>query len=139
MAEKPIVRKGTGKATQLAQGAAKKLNEAIAAIPEPVAPPEPAQAAPEAAPAELQPIEYAPARGRARAGGPADEEEQILFAPTERKTEPITAGISARGKGPLPADLWSWLPALIDAAVDPTAPPQLKALVQLIADRIERG
>ena len=138
MAETPIIRKGTGKATQLAQGAAKKLNEAIAAIPEvpetPAPAPQPAQV-----PAELPPIEYAPERGRARMGGPADEDEQILFAPTERRGEPITAGIGPRGKGPLPADLWTWLPALIDAAVDPTAPPQLKALVELIASRIERG
>jgi len=135
MAEKPIVRKGTGKTTQLPQGAAQQLNEGIAAIPAPPEAPAP-QPVVEAAP--LEPVEYASAQTRARSG-PVDEEEQILFAPTERKTEPITAGISARGKGPLPPDLWNWLPALVDAAVDPTAPPQLKALVQLIADRVERG
>jgi len=125
----PEVRKQTGTATQLPQGGAQQVNQALAALPQNQA----------AQTAVLPPIEYAPERGRARTGGPADEDEQILFAPTERRGEPITAGIGPRGKGPLPADLWTWLPALIDAAVDPTAPPQLKALVELIASRIERG
>ena len=85
----PEVRKQTGTVTQLPQGGAQQVNEALAALPQN-----------QAAQTEvLPPIEYAPERGRARMGGPADEDEQILFAPTERRGEPITAGIGPRGKG----------------------------------------
>lgn len=126
------VRKGPPGPDQLPQGEAQEVNEALEGVRE-----QAAANAPEEE--ELPPVEFAPEEKVVDERGAESEEDKYLFAPTQRPQESITRGITPRGRGPLPADLWDWFPAMIEAAMDPTAPPQLKALVAIIADRIERS
>lgn len=136
MAE-PVVRKGKAQdimAEQLPQGAATELNEANAAIPDENVPP-PAgrhqqenfadQGPPEGVTFDTRPQDL---------GNLADEEDQILFGPTERPEEPITAGFSQ--KLPPPDDIFDWLPYLITASRDPHAGQGVRQLLRSIVSHL---
>ncbi len=125
MAQPPDFVKGTGP-DQLPQGEAKQLNDQLASTPpppdtaQPVAPQQQQQALPAAA----SPNDYQPQFT------PQNEGDQFITGPTTRPNEPQTVG--AHQQLPVPQAVLDAMPAFVEAAQAPDAPPQLQALVQLI-------
>jgi hypothetical protein len=66
---------------------------------------------------------------------PTNEDEEFLFAPTDRPNEHVFQG--ARGGYPAPPpDLGRWLPKLQAAAEGPDAPPELHYLIRRIREAL---
>ena len=91
-------------------------------------------------PANAARPQRAPQAQQQAAGGtnPASPEEEFLFGPTLRPTEPLTAG-APFGPGPgspldggVPEHLRRALPMLQQMTLDPQAPPQLRVIVDYL-------
>jgi hypothetical protein len=65
----------------------------------------------------------------------ADEDEELLYGPTSRPNDPMQRGVTQVGKPP-PQNIMRQLPALIEAARQPDAPPQLIAFLQLLLNQL---
>jgi len=127
------VRANEGSPEQLPRGAAKAANEQLEQA-RALAEGAPSLGAP-AAPAGEEPEFVAPEDGEPDAGTTGDkEEEDFLFedAPPDERDDG-----RGPGYGPVPQDVMDLLPTLVEASRDPSAPPQLTLLVQLLADRLE--
>lgn len=66
---------------------------------------------------------------------PLTEDESLLAGPTARPGESVT-GPSIRGR--VPPEVLAAIPALLEAAKDPDAPPAVRALLQLL-DQMVNG
>lgn len=63
---------------------------------------------------------------------PMTEDDELLFGPTMRPNTPVAARSGPGGKIPPPQDVQRYLPALLKAAQEATAPKELHALLRLI-------
>jgi hypothetical protein len=125
---------GAGTAEQLPQGATEQLNEALPTTtpgePETAleATTEPSGAIPEpelAMPQDFEPV-YAP----------ESEEDDFIAGPTLSPDEPQTVGATRRVQ--VPPNVRRSLPLLQQMAAEPSASPQLRALVSLLLREANR-
>lgn len=117
-----------GTAEQLPQGAASDLNAALPSVE--AAPPDGATA-----PEEV-PIQAATPQDFQPKFTPESEDEELLYAPTDRPNEPLLAGLQDRA---IPPRLAASLPLLVQAAAQPDASPQLQALVDQVLLLMNQG
>lgn len=130
MPDKSRVKKGPPSPEQLPQGGATEVNAGLD-IAEELSEGQDALEVP--GPPEGVTLQEPP-----DAGGPADEDEEILFGPTSRPTEAVTVGMRPSRRLPPPDDIMEWLPDLVDASRHPSAPRQLRILVELITGELGR-
>jgi hypothetical protein len=127
-------RKGEPSPEQLPQGEATRLNEGLEMAEDLAA----QQAVTEAAAAPAVPDEGPPEgvqfETRRPNLGNLNDEESLLFGPTERPDEPLTFG--AGRKAPPPDDLMDWLPYLVAAARDPNAPSEVHELLRSVVSHL---
>lgn len=116
----------------LQYGEAKRLND----MKEQMAPP---------APAEAQGEDLSPPQGVDLTGAhqkdnetfaPANEDEEILYGPTERPGEKFAATRSSRARRP--QGLEKFLPDLARAAAEPDAPQELRDFMEILAYHLGR-
>lgn len=140
MADTPQYVKGEASITepQLAQGDATQLNQDAAQIPEQAAPQEPQIGEAPAQPEQpLPPVQTAkPETGPVNVSG---EDDSLLYGPTSRPNEHVTTGASLGAKATLPPDSHKWMPALVEAAQDPTAPAFFKEMLQVLQYHAQNG
>lgn len=65
--------------------------------------------------------------------------DNLLMGPTDRPGEHVTAGNSLYAKRPVPENIAQWLPAITEAAQDPSAPAMFKNMLQLLMYHINEG
>lgn len=65
--------------------------------------------------------------------------DHLLMGPTDRPREHVTAGSGLYAKRPVPENISEWLPALTEAAQDPTAPAMFKNMLQLLMYHVNEG
>jgi hypothetical protein len=73
-----------------------------------------------------------PTNGPTKTG---NEYTDSLFGPTDRPNEPVTAGLGVPGPGKPggpPPNFGTWMNDLVEASMQPDAPPQLKSMLKLI-------
>jgi hypothetical protein len=68
---------------------------------------------------------------------PNGEADQMMFGPSDRPQEPITAGRAPVGYQAPPADINKWLGTLQDAVNDPDAPESLKTMFRLLVHHMQ--
>jgi hypothetical protein len=73
---------------------------------------------------------------RKMTGSYGSPDEEFLFGPTRRPGEPVSTGATS-AQAPPPADVGLWLPKLLEAAADPSAPPELLELVKVLRERMQ--
>lgn len=111
---------------QLPQGEATQLNKLVQAAA--TRRRQPGQAAPTPAGVDLSGRTRQPDLPNVR-----DEYMAMLLGPSDRPEEHVTTGLNnATGRQPVPREVLQHLPALVEAAKDPNAPPQLHVLLALI-------
>ena len=94
---------------------------------------------------QTTPEEFAAAQRQAGGGiispvsrfRPSGEDEEILFGGV-RPEEEAAAPAFVRGRVAPPADLYTWLPFLLEAALAPDAPPQLRVLLEMLNYHLSR-
>lgn len=121
---------GAGSPEQLPQGAATEVNDA-SVMGETVAPDQVDTGGLDVA--DMEP-EYAapPEDGDISAGGDP-EEDDFLY---EQPEGDLVDDARFSGHGPIPQDVMDRLSDLVEASRDPSAPPQLTLLVQLLQERL---
>jgi hypothetical protein len=124
----PEFQQGAGEATQLPQGAATQLNDAMAEVPTPQ---DDTQLAQDSGVELAQPSDYEP---QFQAD---NEDEAFITGPTTRPDEPVTAGIPT-GADAIPPDVIRNLPLLQRAAQEPGADPNLQTLVALVLHELNQ-
>lgn len=147
----PDVKKGPPTpGEQLPQGAAQQVQESTAQaqqldaqVQQATTPQLPQQGAPQGAPAEgvqAPQIQKTPRDG-SPGGQLGNEEDNILFGPTDRPDENVSTGASvlSNTRATLPKDADKWLPALRIAAQDPSAPPMFKQMMQILLYKMNQG
>ncbi len=120
--------RGPAEPGQLAYGQATQANDAAATLP----PPPSTQGAAAAPPAQAPAPEGAVAGDHGYA--PATDAEKMLFAPTQRPDEPLTAPSQPTQ---LPENTASWLPYLQTAATSPNAPYTMRYLWQRAVEAVD--
>lgn len=112
---------------QKPKGEAKRLNDAT---PPPTEQPVPVPGEAPARPARPDPNLHGPV---SLAGPDAN-----LFGPSNDKG-PLSAGVGPAMVNTPPSGAGAWLQDIVTAAQDPNAPPQLKALLELVMYHLNEG
>lgn len=60
-----------------------------------------------------------------------NEDDELLFGPSDRPEQSVTTPHSV-GTASIPQEVYTGLPALLEAAQDPDAPPAIRALVRML-------
>ena len=143
MADGPQYTKGSntqpGQGEQLPQGEASQLNEGAAQAKKNASDLAGQNQAGPADQYQPAPVAFSEPPKDSTPAMPTGEDDQMLFGPTERPVEPITAGRAPVGYQPPPKDIGSWLPTLQEAAADPNAPESIKNLFKLVVYHMNQG
>jgi hypothetical protein len=130
VAEKAQHQAKQGTPDQLPRGEARALNEAQAAVPQKEGV-DPGAVMPEE---EMPEFMDSPEEGDDATTGDKEEDEFLFEDPNPQERD----NGRGPGMGPIPKDVLDALPELVEASRDPSAPPQLTMLVQMLSDRLER-
>lgn len=105
----------------LQKGDAKKLNDAVDMIPD--GPPQGVDLSGQQKAAQQETF------------SPQDDNKRFILGPSTRPWQHV--GQEAPQKRPAPADAQKWLPLLLEASADPSAPEELHTLVRILSRSLE--
>lgn len=140
MANQPQYHMDTGTPDQLPKGAAQDLNEAAAqasagsgnATPSPNGQGATSSLAPQTQPGGTPLGPVSSRKPDTSQITPPGEDDSLLFGPTGRPDEHIGTGAGLAGKSTTPPGADKWLPALVEASQDPTAPQMFRDMLKLV-------
>ena len=132
----PEIQRGAADGNQLPKGAATELNQGVQQAKD-MAQDQEGQQQQQGQDYQHQPVEKGQPDNTPAM--PQGEGQQMLFGPTDRPMEPITAGLAPVGSQQMPKGSGAWLSTLQDAASDPDAPESIKNLFNLVVYHMNQG